>query len=47
MYEEGRVVDFVEFNTVMTPDVVYTAIENIFTNILPTQSNVQGESIGK
>ena len=44
MYEEGRVVDFVEFNTAMTPDAVYTAIENIFTNILPTQSDVHGES---
>ena len=41
MYEEGRVVDFVELNTAMTDDAVYTAIENIFSNILP---NVQGDS---
>ena len=34
MYGEGRVVDFVELNTAMTDDAVYTAIENIF-NILP------------
>lgn len=35
MYEEGRVVDLVELNTVMTEDAVYTAIENVFTSILP------------
>ena len=35
MYEEGRVVDFVELNTAMTEDAVYTAIENVFTSILP------------
>ena len=36
MYEEGKVVDFVELNTAMTADVVYTAIENVFPSILPT-----------
>ena len=41
MYEEGRVVDFVELNTAMTDDAVYTAIESVFTSILP---DLRGES---
>ena len=38
MYEEGRVVDFLELNTAMTNKAVYETIENVFNNILPTQS---------
>lgn len=38
MYGEGRVVDFLELNTATTDKAMYEAIDNVFTNILPTQS---------
>ena len=38
MYEEGRVVDFVELHTSMSEDAVCKTLEDVFSNILPTQS---------
>ena len=38
MYEQGRVVDFVELHTSMSEDTVRRTLEDVFTTILPADS---------